>query len=133
MRRFLTIGIKPNGSIAIIHGPEHPKRDHVEQFRKTVAASRKKSEFAEIHVIDLSRGVIKKRRFGRVKFKGDTGSGKRTIARSVKHKKPRAAKAKKAAKKTAKKAPRKSAKPPKTDAKSPASESSAAPPADQKQ
>lgn len=99
MRRFLTLGIKGDGKVKILHGAENDKRTHVDKFNDLAGKkSKKKSEFAEIQVVELS-SVVKRKRFGNVE-----GSGKRTVARTVKHKKG----AKKAAKKKGeqKKAPR---------------------------
>jgi hypothetical protein len=100
MRRFLTIGITGKGEVEILHGADKDKREHVDEFNKLAKAAKgkkaKKSKFAEVQVIDLSRGIVKRKRHGNVE-----GSGKRTIARTVKKR------AKKAAEKSAKKSARK--------------------------
>jgi hypothetical protein len=85
MRRFLTIGIKTNGKVDILHGAEHEKSEHRDEFRKLAIAGRKgkkKSEYAEIQLIDLSRAIVSRKRFGET-----LDGGKRTIARIVKHRK----------------------------------------------
>lgn len=86
MRRFLTIGIKPDGQVKILQGADVDRADHRAEFRKLVAETKKskKSEFAEVQVIDLSRGVINRKRYGGLK---DDVTGKRTVARTVKHRK----------------------------------------------
>lgn len=105
MRRFLTIGIKGNGKVDVLQGAETDKAGHIEEFRnlaapaKGKAKKKEKSKYAEVHVVDLSRGVIKRKRFDTI-----DGSGKRTIARTVKKRKAKPA-ARKKSKKTASKKP----------------------------
>ena len=83
MRRFITIGIKPNNEVEILHGADKSRSEHREEFNKLGAGkAKKKSEFAEVQVIDLSRGVVKRKRFGDSKV-----DGKRTVARTVEKKK----------------------------------------------
>lgn len=106
MRRFLTIGLKPDGKISVLENVESGKSDHITRFNEHAAAKKKKSDFVEVQVIDLSRGVIKRKRFGA--FDSD---GKRTIARSVKPKKRTTARTAKGKKPAAKKTSAKKAAP----------------------
>ena len=87
MRRYLTIGITKTGTVDILHGADKGYSLHREEFLK-MAAGRKKgpsaSGYAEVHIVDISKGMVKRRRFAHVRVKGVDESGKRTIARSVK-------------------------------------------------
>lgn len=102
MRRFLTIGIKPDKSIKVLAGADEEKGAHIDTFNALASSKKKKqkAEFSEIHVIDISKGIVKRKRFG------NGEGGKRTVARTVKKKasrkkaKPAAKKKKAAAKKS---------------------------------
>jgi hypothetical protein len=67
MRRFLTVGITAEDKVHILHGAENEKSSHREKFREVVDEGRKakkgKAQFAEVILIDLSHGVIKRKKF----------------------------------------------------------------------
>jgi hypothetical protein len=120
MRRFLTIGITATGKVDVLHSADKEKREHIDEFNqlaKTVKGKKaKKGKYAEIQVVDISRGVIKRKR------NGELEGGKRTVARIVEKRKKKAVtkKTKKAAKKAPKrnarkKAPQKPPTPPPAD------------------
>ncbi len=85
MRRFLTIGLDGQGKITVLAGPEKSYTEHRDGFRKLAADKKKKADdgFAEVQVIDISRGIVKRLRNGKVKLKGGDNDGKRTVSRTV--------------------------------------------------
>lgn len=81
MRQFITIGHKPSGEVEVIHGPDKSFGEHRDEFRNLGAGKKKKDSahgYAKIEVVDLSRGVVKTRSYGKVKMKGVSDTGKRT-------------------------------------------------------
>lgn len=63
MRRFLTLGLSANGTAKILHDTDEPKMKHLQEFKKLLSQKRSKTaskEFAEVVVVDLSAGAVKR-------------------------------------------------------------------------